>query len=106
MLKISQILLRIMLYILIFASTCCGGYTSPQSTPLPTYCQPELPFLLAQPYNRLYVEVDTTEGTKIPDGILDELKEFMSKYCRKPEGIEIVIDDVIPQSEYKPGFPI
>ena len=101
MLKINQRLLGIMLYILIFASICCGGYTSPQSSPLPTYCRPELPFLLSQPYNRLYVEVDTIEGDKMPDGILDELKEFLSKYCHKPGGIEIVHNDTIQKSEYK-----
>lgn len=98
---IQKYLLVIFALAFIFIVTGYGNYASPKSTPLPTYCQPELPFLLPQPYSHLYIEVDTTEGTKIPDGILDELKEFLSKYCRKPEGIEIVIDDVIPQSEYK-----
>ncbi len=88
-------------YLLIFVQIGCGGYTSPQSTPLPTHCQPELPLLLSQPYSRLYVEVDTIEGVDIPDGILDELKEFLSKYCRKSGGIEIVRNDIIQKSEYK-----
>ena len=85
----------------IFTSIVCGGYTSPQSSPLPTYCQPELPLLLSEPYSRLYVEVDTIESVEIPDGILDELKDFLSKYCRKPGGIEIVRNDIIQKSEYK-----
>lgn len=101
MLKISQRLFRIMLYIPIFTSTCWGGYTSPQSSPLPTYCRPESSLLLSQPYSRLYVEVDTIGGVEIPEGILDELKEFLSKYCHKPDGIEIVHNDIIQKSEYK-----
>ncbi|GAF76800.1 unnamed protein product, partial [marine sediment metagenome] len=89
------------IYMLIFVQIGCGGYRSPQSTPLPTYCQPELPLLLSQPYSRLYVEVDTIEGVEIPEGILGELKEFLSKYCDKPGGIEIVRNDTIQKSEYK-----
>lgn len=56
--------------------------------------------MLGQPYSRLYVEVDRIENVDIPKGVLDELEEFLGKYCDKPDGIEIVIDDVIPKSEY------
>lgn len=85
--------------VVIFLAGC--NITPVKSSPMQTYCQPELPFLLGQPYSRLYVEVDRTENVEIPEGVLDELEEFLGKYCNKPDGIEIVIDDVIPNSEYK-----
>jgi hypothetical protein len=85
----------------IFLLAGCGNVTSPPPSPLPTYCQPELPLLLPQPYTRLYVEVDRVEGAEIPKEALDDLKEFLGKYCRKPDGIEMVYGDVIPLSECK-----
>ena len=70
-----------------------------QSGQLPTYMRPELLYLNHQPYSSLYVEVDTIEGTEVPDKLLDELKAFLSKHCSKPDGIEIVRDEPVPISK-------
>jgi len=86
--------------LLIGALSGCG----PQSAQLPTYMRPELLYLNPQPYSRLYVEVDTIEGTEVTDQWLDELKSFLVKYCSKPDGIEIVSDEPVPISEIE-GLP-
>ncbi len=67
--------------------------------------QPELLYLNDQPYNRLYVEVDTVEGVDVSDRWLDELRALLETYCTKPDGIEIVRDPPIPLSKVE-GMPI
>ncbi len=49
-------------------------------------------YLKDQPYQQLYVEIDTLEGTKIPPGLIEEIRDFLSQYCNKPGGIKIVQD--------------
>lgn len=81
----------------------CGS--SSTSGLMPTYQKPELLYLQAEPYPRLYVEIDTVEGTE-PDGkALAELKDFLAKYCDKPGGIEMVRDEPIPLAEAKRTHP-
>jgi hypothetical protein len=41
------------------------------------------------------------EGVEIPREVFDDLKAFLSKYCRKPDGVEIAFSDIIPLSECK-----
>jgi len=72
-----------------------SGCTS-KSLLFPSYMQPSLLYLNDQPHSRLYVEVDTVEGVEVPEKWLDELKVFLSKYCNKPDGIEIVRDEPFP----------
>ena len=91
---------RIAVVLLVCVLSGCG----PKSGQLPTYMRPELLYLNHQPYSSLYVEVDTIEGTEVPDKLLDELKAFLSKYCSKPDGIEIVRDEPVPISEIE-GLP-
>ncbi|MFQ6035107.1 MAG: hypothetical protein ACE5NM_04565 [Sedimentisphaerales bacterium] len=90
-----SILYRIAVVLLVWVLSGCES----QSAPLPTYMRPELLYLKHQPYSRLYVEVDTIQGIKVPDRWLNELKSFLGKYCSKPDGIEIVRDQPIPISE-------
>lgn len=79
----------------------CGGLASPPSSALPSYCRPELLYLLPEPYSRIYIEVDTIEGMERPGKVLEELKDFLGRYCRKPGGIKITDDDLIPKTEYR-----
>jgi hypothetical protein len=63
---------------------------------LTSFCQPQLFYLLPSPYTRLYVEVDAVEGCQPSDANLNKLRDFLTTYCNKPDGIEIARGDVIP----------
>src|SRR4051812_13581821 len=63
---------------------------------IPESWNADLLYLLASPHPRLYVEVDAVEGC-VPKAIaLQKLRDLLSTYCNKPNGIEIVRSDVIP----------
>ena len=96
--KVSRTLLLVMP---LFLLAGCGTWKSPSSSSWPINYHPELPYLLPHPYTRLYVEVDRMEGVEIPQEVFNDLKMFLSKYCRKSDGIEIAYSDVIPISECK-----
>ena len=53
---------------------------------------PSLLYLKEQPYQQLYVEVDTLEGTKVPETFIKEIRTFLSQICSKPGGVKIVQD--------------
>src|SRR5438034_9875465 len=63
---------------------------------IPESWKPHLLYLLPSPHSRLYVEVDAVEGSVPKQAALQKLRSFLSKYCNKPDGIEIVRGDVIP----------
>src|ERR1044071_768804 len=63
---------------------------------IPESWTPHLLYLLPSPHPRLYVEVDAVEGCMPDQAALQKLRDFLSKYCNKPDGIEIVGSDVIP----------
>lgn len=63
---------------------------------LPASWKPHLLYRLASPYSRLYVEVDAVAGCEPNEAKLQKLREVLSTYCDKPDGIEIVRSDVIP----------
>lgn len=86
---------RIVVLLLVCVLSGCGS----QSAQLPTYMRPELLYLNHQPYGRLHVEVDTIEGVEVPDKWIGDLKAFLSTYCSKPDGIDIVQDKAVPVSE-------
>ncbi len=83
----------------------CGSSFKSTSGPMPTYQKPELMYLLAEPYPRLYVEIDMVEGTEPDEKALAELKDFLAKHCDKPGGIEMVRDEPIPLAEAKKMHP-
>lgn len=95
--NLKRLPLTIVTALLIWIVSGCGS----KSVKLPTYMRPELLYLSEQPYSRLYVEVDTVEGVKVPEKWLDMLKEFLSTHCSKPDGIEIVRDEPIPFDDIK-----
>ena len=68
------------------------------------FWQPHLLYLLASPHPRLYVEVDAVKGCMPNEATLDKLRNFLARYCDKPEGIEVVRDDVIPTAAAR-GIP-
>ena len=50
-------------------------------------------------YSQLYVELDRTEGVRIDEQYIKELRSFLEQYTDKPDGITIKIDDPIPYQE-------
>lgn len=88
-------------WIAVVSLACIVAGCGSKSSPFPTYMQSELLYLNDAPYSRLYVEVDTIEGVDVPDQWLNDLRTFLSVYCTKPEGIEIVRNMPIPLSEVK-----
>lgn len=81
-----------------------GGCTPPSGNsgvPMSTYQKPELLYLLPEPCSRLYVEIDSVEGSNPPPEALLALKGTLERYCDKPGGIEIVRHDPIPLSNVR-----
>ncbi len=96
--------------VLILFCLMLAGCSTPTSRPsqanaatagMPEAGSPDLLFLRASPYSRLLVEVDAVEGCVPKDSDLQNLRDFLSKYCDKPDGIEIVRSDVIPAKAAK-----
>jgi hypothetical protein len=79
--------------------------SSPEAVKLTSFWQPQLLYILPSPHSRLYVEVDAVEGCQPSDTNLHKLREFLTTYCNKPDGIEIVRGDVIPASTAR-GIPL
>lgn len=64
-----------------------------------TSSKPHLLYLHRSPHASLYVEVDAVEGTAPSDLVLAQLKDFLSIYCDKPEGITVARGRLIPRAE-------
>ena len=54
------------------------------------YTYPGPLYLKESPYKKLYVEIDSIEGTNIPDVYIDTIRSFLSLHCSKPQGIKII----------------
>src|ERR1039457_4063794 len=80
--------------------TGCG---SPHEPADDTRWQPRLLFLSRSHYPSLYVEGGAVAGTEPSDAALEQLRQFLARYCDKPGGIRIVRDNLIPRSEAR-GF--
>jgi hypothetical protein len=79
------------------------GCVTPNEPGDETRWQPQLLYLNRSPYPSLYVEVSAVAGTEPSDAVLDQLRQFLTRYCDKPGGIRIVRDDLIPRSAAR-GF--
>src|SRR5258708_3204415 len=90
----------------------CSTPTAPLSqrdsdaAQIPESWKPNLLYLLASPHPRLYVEVDAVEGCAPDEGELQKLRNFLSAYCNKPDGIEVVRSDLIPIRAAKGILPV
>ena len=88
--------------VLILFCLMLAGCSTPTSRPsradaaIAELGNPDLLFLRPSPCSRLYVEVDAVEDCVPKERDLQDLRNFLSKYCDKPDGIEIVRSDVIP----------
>ncbi|MDQ7780713.1 MAG: hypothetical protein RDV41_13545 [Planctomycetota bacterium] len=72
--------------------------------PEPAKAEPEpvdLPVQLLSPTHcaRLVVEIDYVKGCKPSDCAIDGLKEMLGKFCDKPAGIEVVVDEELTDIE-------
>lgn len=56
-------------------------------------------YLQSTTYKRMYVEIDAVKGSEPKDATLAELQRFLATYCQKPEGIQLVRDDVISRQD-------
>lgn len=63
------------------------------------------PYLLSSPHSRLYVEVDAVEGCEPTETALVQLHEFLSKRCQKPDGVKIMVSDIIPRKAARKTGP-
>jgi hypothetical protein len=102
---------------LLVVSLFLAGCATPASAPAPDPTegdtglmdfngtwQPQLLYLLATPHPRLYVEVAAVAGCAPSDETLDKLREFLTTYCEKPAGIEIVRSQMISRRAAR-GMP-
>src|ERR1035437_2878896 len=80
-----------------------SGCVTPNERGDETRWQPQLLYLNRSPYPSLYVEVGAVAGTEPSDAVLEQLRQFLTRYCDKPGGIRIVRDNLIPRSEAR-GF--
>lgn len=69
------------------------------------FWRPERLYLQAAPHTRLYVEIDAVQGTEPDEATLQALRDFLGTYCQKPEGIQLVRDDVISKEEARSLSP-
>ena len=83
----------------------CAALNDPTSSPMPTFGKPELLFLKSYPYRRLVVEIEAVEGWQPSPVAVQTLRNFLAKYCDKPEGIQIMRDKSIPRREARGVSP-
>lgn len=79
------------------------GCVTPNERGDETRWQPQRLYLNRSPYPSLYVEVAAVAGTEPSDAVLEQLRQFLTRYCDKPGGIRIVRDTLILGSEAR-GF--
>jgi Sel1 repeat len=79
------------------------GCVTPNEPGDETRWQPQRLYLNRSPYPALYVEVAAVAGTEPSDAVLEQLRQFLTRYCDKPGGIRLVRDSLIPRSEAR-GF--
>ncbi|EEF61669.1 hypothetical protein [Pedosphaera parvula] len=98
--------------VLIVSCLLLSGCASPKTTSSQTtttdptsFWKPYDLYLLASPHPRLYVEVDAVKGCEPSDATLQKLRDFLTTYCHKSEGIEIVRSDVIPIESAREVLP-
>jgi hypothetical protein len=60
---------------------------------------PQRVYLNRVPHASLYVELAAVAGTEPSDAVLGELRDFLTRYCDKPGGIQIVRDKPISRAE-------
>ena len=57
------------------------------------YAYPEPLYLKDSPCEKLYVEIDSIEGTNVLDAYIDTIKSFLGSCCSKSKGIEIALNE-------------
>ena len=64
-----------------------------------SHWQPNRLLLSDARYRGLHVEIDAVEGTAPTPADIASLKQFLTRHCRKPDGIKIQVDDVLPRAD-------
>ena len=106
----SRVFALLVLLVCCLAAASCsstkprGARQDPSSNELTGFWRPYLLYALVSPHPRLYVEVDAVEGCIPDEAKLNKLRDFLTTYCEKPRGIDIVRSDVIPRAAAQ-GIP-
>jgi len=82
----------------LFASSGCAHLPMPEGPAGPG--TRDLLYLEPAPATRLLVEIDRVEGTSPRPRALGTFLSRVQRYIDKPEGIRLVVDDVIPAEEW------
>ncbi len=61
-------------------------------------------YLLPDPYPRLVIEVDAVAGLELPDGVVDPLVLALEELVDKPQGVEVVMDQVLEATDANWNF--
>jgi hypothetical protein len=69
--------------------------------PFPASQRVDLLYLLSKPYSRLYIQVDAVEGCQPDEKTIATIRSVLTKYCDKPDGIQIVRQNIIPRSSVR-----
>lgn len=79
------------------------SHTARKSAPARPVASPDPDplYVRSSPYNRLFVEVDTVQGTVVDPRWLAELKAFLVQFADKPAGVHLVQGRSIPLSQAK-----
>src|SRR6267142_1138702 len=110
-LRVLRLFYAAVLILLCACLTGCATAKAPRSQSFPeavkltSFWQPQLLYILPSPHSRLYIEVDAVEGCQPSDAALNKLRDFLTTYCNKPDGIEIVRGEVIPVGTAR-GIPL
>ncbi len=102
----SHTFAAILLAVVALAAAGCGDPEwKKYSKPMAAWHEPEVLLLRSQPYDRLYVEIDTVEGTDPEEHGLAGLKAALRDHCDKPGGTQFVQGQPIPLAQAKGLHP-
>ncbi|MBJ95228.1 MAG: hypothetical protein CMP23_12250 [Rickettsiales bacterium] len=79
----------------------CAHLPTPEGPPGPS--KRDALYLDAEPAPSLLIEIDRVEGTAPRPRALATFLTRVERYLDKPEGIRLVVDDVIPVEEWQEG---
>lgn len=84
--------------LLLTGCSLLGRKSSEKAESEPPIGNPHVLFTAPQPYASLLVEIDAVEGSVPTPEEVEAIRSFLAEHCRKPGGITVKVDSVIPKS--------